>query len=280
MPQYQPPPSLTGQPFTLVITDHRPEALAALESLIQTFPCQPGIQQVITATEWASPAFPDPLVVDPHPGEGQGPWLSRALEQARAGRILLLGGPPEGYPGPDKLKQMAEKLDLAHLVLAPRPQSRWSGLGRLFHGVWSRLGQWGLALDPKPEPGWPGWGAWLRRGAARWVMAVPGNDPETPIRMLRREMGPALNLQSPTAFARVEMIAKATFLGALVEELPIPLTLAREKTGPDGVPGWWADFRALCSDPVFGTPWNPLAGTTGAGEDNVQQTAAPAQTAV
>jgi len=280
MPHYHPPRSSTGQPFSLVVAEPRPD-LPALEAFVRAFPCQPGIRQVI------APVSIDPVAegveateVALEPGQGMGGWLSQALQKAQYERVLVLGGPVERYPAADALGPMADKLDLAHLVLAPGPQRPWSAPARGAHKVWSGMVRWVLALEAKPEPCWPGWVAWIRRCAARWVLAVPGNDPGTPHRMLRREMIASLNLQSASEFVWVEMVAKATFLGALIEELPTPILDDRQAPNPKEGAGWWRDFRKLCSDPLFGRPWSPHQDPKPEGEGPLSGGLDPAQTAV
>jgi len=280
MPHYHPPQSLAGQPFSLVVAEFQPD-LVALDAFVRAFPREPGIRQVIAPAGIA--AVLEGVVVTevvPEAGQGMGTWLSRSLEQAHHARVLVLGGPVQQYPAADSLGLMADKLDLAHLVLAPRPQSRLGPAVRWMHSLWSGMVRWILALEAKPEPRWPGWSAWTRRLAARWVLAVPGNDPGTPHRLLRREMIPALNLQSPSGFVWVEMVAKATFLSALIEELPTPVRGEGYGPGHPSEAGWWRDFRRLCSAPVFGRPWNPHQGGP-PGADNPGPVALdPAQTAV
>ena len=280
MPQYHPPRSLAGQPFSWVIADFQPD-LAALQAFVRAFPSEPGIRQVIAPV--AIPTLEPGLEATEVPaeaGQGMGGWLSRALVEARFERVLVLGGPVERYPSGATLSLMADKLDLAHLVLAPRPQNRPGALARGMHGLWNGMARWILALEAKPEPRWPGWSAWTRRLASRWVLAVPGNDPGTPHRMLRREMIPSLNLQSASGFAWVEMVAKATFLGALVEELPTPTRGEGDPPVIPAEPDWWRDFRKLCSDPVFGRPWNPHQADSPGTESQGPPIVDPAQTAV
>ena len=280
MPHYHPPRSLTEQPFSLVVAEPRPD-LPALEAFLRAFPREPGIRQVIAPIPVPSlPEGPEPTEVAWEPGQGMGAWLSMALEKVQNERVLVLGGPVERYPAADSLSRMADKLDLAHLVLAPRPQRPWSAPAHGAHKVWSGMVRWVLALEAKPEPCWPGWGAWIRRFAARWVLAVPGNDPGTPHRMLRREMIPSLNLQSTSEFVWVEMVAKATFLGALIEELPTPLSTEVQAPPATEGAGWWRDFCKLCSDPLFGRPWNPHQDPKPEGEGPVSGGLDPAQTAV
>ena len=254
MPQYEPLPKLKGQPFTLLIAEPLGEPEATLGQFVADFPVEPGIAQIIYPHTIESPSLPGLTVVAREPGEPLGPWLSQALVKSDSARVLIVAGL---LPTAETVKAMAEKLDLAHLVLAPRPQKPFGVLGLGLHGVWGFFCRFALALGPAAEPRWPGMGGWCRRFAAHWVFGVPGNDPETPVRMLRGEMVQALNLQSAGGFAWVEMGAKCTFLGALIEELPTPKTSSGQNLPALSGPNWWRDFRALASNPSFGKPWNP-----------------------
>jgi hypothetical protein len=63
---------------------------------------------------------------------------------------------------------------------------------------------------------------WL--AALRWraLFAVPVKDVHAPIRLHRLEKLAAIPLQSASAFVDVELLAKATFLGHLIDEVAVP----------------------------------------------------------
>ena len=75
MPQYHPPRSLAGQPFSWVIADFQPD-LAALQAFVRAFPSEPGIRQVIAPV--AIPTLEPGLEATEVPAEaGQGSvWYS------------------------------------------------------------------------------------------------------------------------------------------------------------------------------------------------------------
>lgn len=59
---------------------------------------------------------------------------------------------------------------------------------------------------------------WLRK----LIFAVPVRDVHSPCRIHRRAKLAVIPLQSASAFADVEVLAKATFLGQLLDEVPVP----------------------------------------------------------
>jgi hypothetical protein len=86
---------------------------------------------------------------------------------------------------------------------------------------------------------------WLGRLPWRVLFRVPLHDIHSPCRLHRREALAAIPLQSPSAFADVELLAKATFLGHLLDEVPVPdLPAAPGRSA-------LADVRAVFRKPRF-----------------------------
>lgn len=80
----------------------------------------------------------------------------------------------------------------------------------------------------------------------RVVFAVPVADVHAPCRVHRREALAAIPLQSSSSFLDVEILAKATFLGQLIDEARIdPL----ESIPP--LSGGWNDAIAVFQKPIF-----------------------------
>src|SRR5262249_19750855 len=63
---------------------------------------------------------------------------------------------------------------------------------------------------------------WLGRALWRWVFAVPVTDVHSPCRIHRLGAFASIPLQSDSSFLNVEVLAKATFLGHLIDEVPVP----------------------------------------------------------
>jgi hypothetical protein len=65
-------------------------------------------------------------------------------------------------------------------------------------------------------------GRWLATLRWRIVFGVPVLDVFSPCGLHRREALAAIPLQSASSFAEVELLAKATFLGQLIDEVAVP----------------------------------------------------------
>ncbi len=90
-------------------------------------------------------------------------------------------------------------------------------LGRLYRGF-CRIAL-GLPLDPLP--GWlglrehlRGWGAWI-------VYGVPLEDPNSAFKVYRKSFLERFPIQSDGDFARIELVAKSTFLTCILDEIPL-----------------------------------------------------------
>ena len=93
----------------------------------------------------------------------------------------------------------------------------WKTLGRLYRGF-CRIAL-GLPLDPLP--GWLGlrehlrsWGAWI-------VYGVPLEDPNSAFKAYRKAFLERFPIQSDGDFARIELVAKSTFLTCILDEIPL-----------------------------------------------------------
>lgn len=65
-------------------------------------------------------------------------------------------------------------------------------------------------------------GRWLRSGPWRWLFAVPLVDVHSPLRLHRKDRLAAIPFQSASDFLDIEIPAKATFLGHLIDEVDVP----------------------------------------------------------
>lgn len=86
---------------------------------------------------------------------------------------------------------------------------------------------------------------WFTGAAWRWVFAVPVLDVHSPCRLHRTERLREIPLQSSSSFLDVEVLAKATFLGHLIDEVSVP-TL-------DAIPRRFSlsDVRTVFQSPEF-----------------------------
>lgn len=88
-------------------------------------------------------------------------------------------------------------------------------------------------------------GRWLASRPWRWLFAIPALDVHSPCRLHRREKLEAIPLQSASRFLDVELLAKATFFGHLIDEVPVPAM------ADAGAAGTWGDFVEVFRHPVL-----------------------------
>ena len=106
-----------------------------------------------------------------------------------------------------------------------------------------------LALDLGPTPGWPGWRRWSERTIGWWCLGLRGADPLAPCKMIRSSLVPALSLQCLGSLVHGELVAKANFMAALLDEERM---ISNGKSPVEPVdPLWWRDFFNLFNRPVF-----------------------------
>ncbi|GIW86946.1 MAG: hypothetical protein KatS3mg108_1270 [Isosphaeraceae bacterium] len=109
-------------------------------------------------------------------------------------------------------------------------------------------------LGRRPLRGPMLWQARFRKLIRSILFATPILDPHTPCRLHRREAISAIPLQSESCYVDVELLAKATFLGQIIEEVDVPWLPADEN--PQRRLLWSHDRADLWRRPVF----RPLTG--------------------
>jgi hypothetical protein len=96
------------------------------------------------------------------------------------------------------------------------------------------------------------WVARLRAIARHLVFAVPVVDVHSPCRLHRLEKLTAFPLQSASSFLDVEILAKATFLGHLLDEVAVP-----RLEGATRRRGYWSDLWLVFKQPQFARESGP-----------------------
>src|SRR5262249_10198314 len=129
-------------------------------------------------------------------GESLGDALARGLAGAHLPLVLVTTA--EEPWTPDHLKPLLEAIDHCDHVIGRRPVG-----GR------ERCLRW-LASLPR-----------------RLVFAVPLRDIHSPCRLHRLEKLAAIPLQSSSSFLDLEILAKATFFGHLIDEVDVPALRGR-----------------------------------------------------
>lgn len=192
--------------------------------------------------------------------QGEGAALRTGLAAAAQPLIFYTLCQPDYRP--EQLEKMLDKpmdesqpgkaIDHVHLmsgyragVPVPRGMRALGWVWRVFSAV--VFSHW-----PQPLPGWLGWRRHLGWLLARAVFALRHHDVACPFRLVRREVVARIPIQSNSAFAHVELLAKANFLGHLLgEELPIAV---RPRPWRYGKGELWREVRALLRRPDFGPP--------------------------
>ena len=122
---------------------------------------------------------------------GLGIALAEAIGSTTRPLILLVGDAVGWTPG--HLKPLLRAIDASDHVIGRRPATGIEALTRR--------------------------AAWLR---GKVLYGVPTLDLRSPVRLHRRAALEAIPLQSESEFLNVEVLAKATFLAHLIDEVPIP----------------------------------------------------------
>ncbi len=92
---------------------------------------------------------------------------------------------------------------------------------------------------------------WLARIPWKFLFAVPVLDVHSPCRLYRLEKLAPMELQSTSEFLDVEILAKATFLGHLIDEVAVPALRS------PALWSYWHDFMKVLRHPVLIKPSRP-----------------------
>jgi hypothetical protein len=116
---------------------------------------------------------------------------------------------------------MLEAIDQVHLVAGYRvwrPVPIWA---RCLHAGWRALVRVLVGIPLEPLHCWLGREGWRRRLRTRWLHGVRVHDVDCSFRLFRREVFGRIPIQSDSAFANVEVLAKANFLGHWMTQAPV-----------------------------------------------------------
>jgi glycosyltransferase involved in cell wall biosynthesis len=159
-------------------------------------------------------------------------------------------------PMPDPTQ--GKEIDHVHLMSAYRAGVPVPGALRALGWVWRVICIVVFSYRPAPLPGWLGMRRYLGWFLTRVVFALRHHDVTCPFRLFRRGILARIPIQSNTAFAHVELLAKANFLGHMMaEEVPIAV-----RPGPyrGDFGKMWREGRRVFDHPDFGPPVLPAAG--------------------
>jgi glycosyltransferase involved in cell wall biosynthesis len=230
-----------------------PELVRSWAGFLSGRKCAFEILVVDDASSDRTPAMVESLAQDlanvrllrPKNGQGFGAALRAGIGAAQ--HPLLCYAPADRRYRPGCLQKLLERIDLADLVTgcrAGRPvPGALRGLGFIYR--WLIRIVLGIGLDPLP--GWPGWRGWLYQKLIRSVFGLRLHDVDCPIKLFRRQVLERIPIQSDGSFVHAEVLAKANFIGCLVDEVALAID------PDDREPGWWAELRRVYAQPEFGT---------------------------
>jgi glycosyltransferase involved in cell wall biosynthesis len=166
------------------------------------------------------------------------------------------------YPyTPSDIRPMLERINLRDEFLGRQPDLisgcrtglptpelvKWSGRAwRLFWRLFA-----GMPIH-EPAP-WHGGAAFWYRVRARWVYGVPLADVNSCFKLFRTSFLKRFPIQSNGDFVHTELVAKATFLTSIMDELP----LAPKPHPIPPVDDIGADSARVFADPQFAFPPEP-----------------------
>jgi glycosyltransferase involved in cell wall biosynthesis len=189
---------------------------------------------------------------------GEGAALRTGVADARNPLLFVSVLRPEYKPEhlgrmldrPASPPMQGKEIDNAHLMGSFRAGVKLP-VGLRMLGLLGRIFGWVVfSYAPPPLPGWLGWrryGGWL---LARLFFALRYHDVACPVRLMRRDIFARIPIQSDSAFAHVEVLAKANFLGQMMTE-EVPLDITPPPYAGDW-PRLWRDGRRVFSHPDFG----------------------------
>ncbi len=189
-----------------------------------------------------------------HHPEPRGPGAALRTGIAASSHPLLAYAPCDRQYRPEDLQLLLGAIDRVDAVAGcrtGRPAPLWrrwlGGAYRVFVRV-----LFGLSLTP--PPGYLGRSGWWRRRAARWVLGVRVHDPECAFRLFRRSVFRRIPIQADSAFAHIEILAKANFLGLLMDEVAVPHQppAPSDPNGPGEWRRFWRDFYRVVTGADFG----------------------------
>jgi glycosyltransferase involved in cell wall biosynthesis len=207
-------------------------------------------ERVVELTE----RHPRMLVIRHDFPRGEGVALAAGLATARHPLVVCCRCEPRYLPS--DLRKLLREIDKVHIVSGFRAGLAVPPFVRFFESLYGIFCRIIFSHFPTRAPGWLGWRRVFGRWLVRACFGLRCRDPGCPYRLLRREILVRISLQSRGSFARVELLAKANFLGHLIAE-EVPLGDRQHPVVPEELryeTVWQilADARRVFSHPDFG----------------------------
>jgi glycosyltransferase involved in cell wall biosynthesis len=234
-----------GRPYELLVVDDgsRDDSAARLDALAARFPRVRVLRHF------------DPA--------GVGAALLSAL---RVAQYPLFAYTTLDYPyTPADLKKLLDRIDEAHVATGYRADAPPPALARRLGRAYRLALRVLLGLTPRQPLGWRG-----LRGSAyallcRALFGLRVQDIDSGLKLFRRSLFARIPLQSHGPFVHAEILAKANFLGALMDEVPVaqrPGPFAAVPMSPiPNARGRAAELSRVFSHPDFGPPDAPTPPT-------------------
>jgi glycosyltransferase involved in cell wall biosynthesis len=193
---------------------------------------------------------------------GFGACLRTALAEAR--QPLFFYTAPDYPYTPNDLHGMLTRIELRDEILGKQAdlisgcrRGRPAPLvvhtaGLLWRGFWRVFA--GMRLEPAES--WPGVRGALYGQFVGWVFGVPLADVNSSFKLFRTAFLKGLPIQSDGDFVHTELVAKATFLTSIMDE--VPLTGQPDAPLPRTAVSWRELFHVF-RNPQFTQPADPAA---------------------
>jgi glycosyltransferase involved in cell wall biosynthesis len=184
---------------------------------------------------------------------GFGACLRTALAEVTQPLLLYAG---VDYPyTPADVRPMLDRIELRDEILGKRPdlisgcragQERPPEV-KWLSGAWQAFWRVLAGMPTTDAPPWYGWERWWARVWDGWVFGVPLADASSAFKLYRTAFLRRFPIQSDGDFVHTELVAKATFLTSIMDEIPLtPRTDPLPPLGPTG-----DDRRTVYRDPQF-----------------------------
>lgn len=196
------------------------------------------------------------LVLTHESRRGFGASLRTALAEATQPLFLYAGIDAQYTPG--DIRPMLERIELRDEVFGKQPdlisgfragQPRPRSL-KVLGGAWDVFWRVFAGLPITDSPPWYDWGTWWYKRRTSWVFGVPLADVNSEFKLFRTAFLKRFPIQSDGDFVHAELVAKATFLTSIMDE--IPLTPKNEPRPPLG--SLAADRAKVRWSPEFAFP--------------------------
>jgi glycosyltransferase involved in cell wall biosynthesis len=168
------------------------------------------------------------------------------------------------YPySPQDLPKLLERISLRDSVLNKQPDlisGCRTGLAApplfaLLSKAWRLLCRGVLGLHLEAAPSWLGVRGTLYRWRVNFLFGAAMKDVNSRFKLFRTAFLCRFPIQADSEFVHTELVAKATFLTSVMDEVPLTPAAAELPSYSTG-----SDFRRVFANPDFGNPKAPIAG--------------------